>query len=306
MSKQSGFTLLEVLLSMAILGVILMVVSQGIGSGNTTLGLAVSKSDLLEETRNAGQIMTDEIAKASYIYPPGTTLNLGTDYSVRQPGASVAVGGTAWKTGVAATPMMAMILPPGSFGTCSSTDTQFCSTFVAYYPVLRSEVEQNLKVNSVRVLQVTSWTSSLWTLYEYRCSLRFKELDATAVPPTDLTLTANCGTASKSLMLDYVQPYNATSTVSGFAIDYLASTNACRRPVSGSAKFEAIDCATLKSDLTALAGPPAVPAKYTQGRFTTVVQGRFSLRLRIQQRSDVKVETPEFLFPITPRNLYTI
>jgi prepilin-type N-terminal cleavage/methylation domain-containing protein len=304
--RRSGFTLLEVLISMGILGIILTAVMGGIQSGNTTLGIAVSKSDLLEEIRNAGQIMSDEMAKASYIYPPGTTLNLGTDYKVRQPGATATVGGTVWKTGVVATPMLAMILPPITSGTCTTTDTQFCSTFVAYYPVLRSEVEEKLKVNGLPVLQVTSWTSSLWTLYEFRCSLRFKELDATAVPPTDLTVTANCGTASMSMLLDYVRPYDATSAISGFSIDYLTSTNACRRPVSGSAKFEAVDCSTLKSDLTAQPGPPVVPAKYTQGRFTTVVQGRFSLRLRIQQRSNLKVETPEFLFPITPRNLYTI
>jgi prepilin-type N-terminal cleavage/methylation domain-containing protein len=303
MNKRAGFTILELLISIGILGIIMTVVSQGFQSGGTTLGLVISQSELIDEARNAGQLMADELAKSSYVYPPGAILNLGSTYDVKRPGAS---DGSAWTVGENASPILAVILPPTVSGTCNVATPTACSQFVAYYPVVRSGIETGFQLGGKNVMLKNTWTGNLWTIYEFRCGLSFAELADKAIPTTDMTVAADCASPTHSLVLDYVQPYDTTTLKAGFMVDYnVAGSSSCRRPVSNSAKYESVLCSTLKDDLTIIQATPINKAKYKQGRFTTVLLARFTIQGKIQSKSNQTTSTPVFTFPVTPRNLYT-
>jgi prepilin-type N-terminal cleavage/methylation domain-containing protein len=78
----TGFTMIELLIGMSILGVILLAAS-GLLQGNQKLtNDAQTRSNALGDARGAISRMTDTISQAAYIYPADSTISLSVNNSV--------------------------------------------------------------------------------------------------------------------------------------------------------------------------------------------------------------------------------
>lgn len=202
MRQRSAFTLVELLVSMAIFSVILGLVMSALRTGSNALGTIVGEADIIEDARAASAIIADEISQAAYIYPPGATLTLNkSGYTTVNPNTD----NRTWTVGE--DPIIAMITTPNTSnvnGRCGNgNDAVFCYTFVAFYPVRRSLVSQNKPY----MADPTNDTGNneKWVLYEYR-----RRLDVGASPLEFIGLQGRIptefgGTAGQ-ILVDYVIP----------------------------------------------------------------------------------------------------
>ncbi|AZI42336.1 prepilin-type N-terminal cleavage/methylation domain-containing protein [Deinococcus psychrotolerans] len=169
MREQNGFTLLELLIGLAITGIILAVTTSLF---TTTLFSSTdinSRNDLISEVQLAQQVIAGRTNDAIYVYPVGSVLTLNTS------GAStlntlITPSSQTWKVGTQ--PFLAMILPPSvptadCQGATPSTGivTAGCYRFFAYYPMLRSAL---LSSTLVDVPKADANNASQWVIMEYR------------------------------------------------------------------------------------------------------------------------------------------
>jgi prepilin-type N-terminal cleavage/methylation domain-containing protein len=66
----SGFTLVELLVSMAILGVVLGFLTKFLVDSKRYTSLIINQSAIQEELRSAGSLIVDDIQRSIYVYPP--------------------------------------------------------------------------------------------------------------------------------------------------------------------------------------------------------------------------------------------
>jgi prepilin-type N-terminal cleavage/methylation domain-containing protein len=219
-SKYSpGFTVLEMLVAMGLLGIFLTLISQFLTSGFSVTTTISNQTKLQEEMRAAGAMMTEEIQRALYIFPPcgtyssvptttgalpapvpddtcaaptGTPSTLKVTWSKFTITASgitfknPATNTTSWQVGgpnsfstaISSSPMLAMIVAPREPSVKCTTSTG-CYTFVAYYPVLRS----NLSGTNSDQLVTDADNNNDWVLMEYRRELN-QNLLQTSTPGT--------------------------------------------------------------------------------------------------------------------------
>jgi prepilin-type N-terminal cleavage/methylation domain-containing protein len=191
-NKQSGFSLLEVILAIGIMGLILVALIRLIGNSTSVSQLVTSQAAMQSELRTAGAIIGDSIQRSSYVFPPqGSTLNT-TSTPVIVNWSSFNLGSGNRKTGphnsttfevtssISSTrpPFLAMIVAPRnpSFP-CKATDTstdvfrngEGCYSFVAYYPVIRPNVTQGMVSNSPTsnaLLAPNSYENTRWVIME--------------------------------------------------------------------------------------------------------------------------------------------
>lgn len=200
MRQNSAFTLVELLVSMAIFSIILGLVMSALRTGSNTLGVIIGEADIIEDARAASAIIADEISQAAYIYPPGTTLTLNTSgYTTVNP----KTGNRTWTVGE--DPIIAMITPPNTGnvnGDCDN-DPAFCYTFVAFYPVRRGLVAQNKPYFADPPNDTGN--NEKWVLYEYR-----RRLDIGASPLEFIGLQGRIptefGGIAAQILVDYVIP----------------------------------------------------------------------------------------------------
>jgi prepilin-type N-terminal cleavage/methylation domain-containing protein len=215
---QRGFTLLELIISMGLLGIVLLFASQFFISSNRMTTTIVDQSRLQEDLRNAGNLLSDEVQRAVYVFPPcgkyamngltdaatldttcGTTVStdkLTVSWSNFTLASSTStstttlnpVGSTReWKVGNAAAsaPILAMIVSPRQptvqcRTSATVTNLTGCYTFVAYYPVLRSNLTATSgDVTANTKLEGDSANASTWVLMEYRRYLDTNLYDST-------------------------------------------------------------------------------------------------------------------------------
>jgi hypothetical protein len=208
MKKTSGITLVELLVSVVILGTILLFSSSFQISSQKITTTVIDDTTLTEELRNTGAIISDEIQRAVYVFPPcgsytlnsapvvaacdnfapfPTTYNptrMNVNFSrfvlggataefTRRPGAT-GTGASTWEVGFGntASPILAMIVAPRvTSSVCGTGNTASCYQFVAYYPVLRSQVSRTATNNSRERLDSNPSNDAMWVLMEYRRSL---------------------------------------------------------------------------------------------------------------------------------------
>jgi prepilin-type N-terminal cleavage/methylation domain-containing protein len=217
---QPGLTLVEILVALSIVAILLVVFTQLFSSSLRASGEIYSRAELLHEGQIAQQIIASRLQSASFVYPPGYTLQFASSgYTTRRPD-----GGYAWTVG--RDPIVAMILPP-SFdpgtggGTCSSGAPQFCYRFFAYYPVLRSHLVAHAApgVNP----GPDPANEGAWVLMEYRGSFYdgVRRTLPTQAPPAPADYPRS-GAAVANILVDYVQPATVAPTYTLFAIDSAA------------------------------------------------------------------------------------
>lgn len=197
--KQVAFTLVELLVSMGLLGTFLMVINQYFISSNTITSSIAVQTTSQEELRTAGAIINDTVQRAIYVFPPcgaytsAPTSGTGIVPDPIIPAASTcgAVTGAAiqavqvtwsifklgnsdktvtgphlstiWQVGKnPKAPILAMIVAPKqpTLECETATASQSCYQFVAYYPVLRKQ----LTIGQTTPLGTLNTSSSLENL----------------------------------------------------------------------------------------------------------------------------------------------
>jgi hypothetical protein len=272
--NNKGITLVELLIAASILLVILGVITQGIQSGGRVVTSVISETEILEDTRITAQMISDGVARAVYVYPPGAllTLNQTSTWRVK----NLQRNTNKWVIGQ--DPMVAYLeAPKRATGTCSDASEsakESCLYFVAYYALPRSVVAENLAY-----LQDDANDES-WVLFEYRRRLSLAKLSADTVLP----LGPNSGLTQvvPEMLADYIVPET------GFVL----SEASCRKRYSSS---EAGD--TSKEVCTEFA------KNFDPYYLKTLVTGQVTLAASVS-RGNQTSQTPEMQFSLSPRNLY--
>jgi Prokaryotic N-terminal methylation motif len=279
MKQQSGLTLIEVLIASSILIVLLGLITNGIQSGGSVVSTISAQRELIEETRYAGNIISDELSEAIYIYRSGLTITLPASYKTTNPSTSNSV----WTVGSTTGPILAMVQPPETTGTCNVTTAKSnCMTFVAYYPVLRSVVMANATADEKP--KDPGDSDNVWVIYEYRETLpanRFASFNGSgAIRRVPINFPRTTGQGGAFIIADYISPS------SGF----LTFTQCTDPSPNISGVLRLVDCTLL---------PDA--AAPTREYSNSVRGGQFILSAKEIQRGKT-VKTPELRFPIAPRN----
>lgn len=208
--NRKGLTLVELLVGMALLGIILSALTSFFVQSSKTSVQSSVRAELQQETLNAQQLITGKLKEAFYIYPPGSSINKLTETALtRNPITS----NNNWNiTSTAANnhPMLAMILPPRNPGlTCAAStaatpDPDGCYRFVAYYPVKRSDWLSGTATDSFRNPGADPTNdSSTWVLAEYRRVMP-PTFDPSSYPFA--TPPAVPTSATANLLSDYIAP----------------------------------------------------------------------------------------------------
>ena len=233
MKKSQGFTLIEMLIGMAIFGILMLAFTQIFGGSLKASSQINSRNELVSEGQIAQQLVASRLQSAYYVYPPGTSMQLTSSGFT----AKNTVNGAdtyTWRVGTNPFIFVAMILPPTVAGTCTSGFTDACFSFYAYYPVLRSVLIDKQKDIAP---DADPNNASIWILMEYRANLIDgvnRSNNLLASPPSDpngtfMTVTTNSASTNPTvkgqfgqMLIDYVQPLGAAPYNAMFTVD---STN---------------------------------------------------------------------------------
>jgi prepilin-type N-terminal cleavage/methylation domain-containing protein len=184
--NSSGFTLIEILISLGILGVIMVLTLQYMLSVSRISNMISANAENMEELRNAMAIMNDEVSRAVYIFPPNaglpaqyaiSSINLGGGRFRTQPNG----GGTTWTVGSITNPILAMITTPRNNAVTCFVDNAGCFQFVAFYATKRSDDIEN-PLTTTETLASEPANDNQWVLVEYRRALNQNAPAQAAMP----------------------------------------------------------------------------------------------------------------------------
>ena len=214
MKKLQGFTLVEMLIGMAIFGILMLAFTQIFGGSLKASSQINSRNELVSEGQIAQQLVASRLQSAYYVYPPGTSMQL-TSTGVTAKDTVNGANTYTWRVGT--DPFVAMILPPTATGICASGSTDACFSFYAYYPVLRSVL---IDKNKDIAPDADPNNASVWILMEYRANLIENNVDRRsnllATPPSFTAVLTNAANPtvkgqSGQMLIDYVQPLGAAA-----------------------------------------------------------------------------------------------
>lgn len=193
--RQAGLTLVELLVGMALMGIVLAALVAYFSQSGRVSTQSSTRAELQQEVLNAQQLIAGKLKEAWYVYPPGQTLVMAASDAptVRNP----VTGNQSWTVGTH--PLLAMVLPPES-GTGPYR-------FFAYYPVKRSVWVSGTAATSWRNPGPDAANEETWVIAEYRGSIAAGAGGAPpATPPSVPAGTAN-------LLADYIAPTIQTTGV---------------------------------------------------------------------------------------------
>jgi prepilin-type N-terminal cleavage/methylation domain-containing protein len=196
--RQMGFTLVEVLIGLFILGAIMVAFFRIVGTTADTSNELTQRNDLIQDAQVAQQIVNARIQEACYVYPSGTVISMGTGYTTKR---TVPTGASnSWTVG--ADQIVAMLLPPSPGSTSGR--------FYAYYPILRSYYITNAPAASQRP-DAEPGNASNWILMEYfTTNVTNWDLNKTCSDNVAGGTLAYNTAASGNFLIDNVQPTDAT------------------------------------------------------------------------------------------------
>ena len=124
-----GFTLLEIIVSLALLGTIMVTTFSFINTSSSASSSSNSNNELVREGQIAQQVLAARVKEACYIFPNTTNIALGAGgWSKR----NFFSGSMFWIIG--ADPFIALLLPPEAGATASAP-----YRFFAYFAMSRNE-----------------------------------------------------------------------------------------------------------------------------------------------------------------------
>jgi len=208
--SRKAFTLIEVLITLLILGILGLAFVQIFGTTLHATGRINAENRLLNEAQIAEQIIAGKLMAAWYVYPVGTDLKFnggGTTYNAL-------AGSSHWVVG--SDPILAMILPPEEPGdTCvSGLSADGCYRLLAYYAFPRSHYQTS--VSASQRLQNDPRNNDTWVIMEFRANLYGFTPDATCnnIPVPNGEFAGRSG----RLLVEYVQPETEAPTYKLFNI----------------------------------------------------------------------------------------
>ena len=119
------------------------IITQGLINSGQVTKKVVLENDLLEDANSMSSMIADKITQAFYVYPPGVQLELSTsgELTTLKPGTSSSL----WTVGT--DPIIAFLEhPKDTSASCSSTITNGCVFFYAYYPVKRLTLTDSVAI----------------------------------------------------------------------------------------------------------------------------------------------------------------
>lgn len=277
--SQKGLSLIEILVALTVATVLFTVVARVMSSGSKGLTTLISNSELLEETRYAGEIIYSSLQNAVYVYPPQTELRLNrnAEYHTQNPRTS----NSKWLVG--SDPIIAMIVAPKTGTTTCLVDPNACLTFVAYYTVKRSLVTSASGLTYAGgSLPFDSTNPDALMLFEYRKVLNVSEFGIGVLPPVNHENTSSAGRledVTGRLVADYIDPND------GFVI----TPTYCK--TGGGLYSNNIACPDIGETPLALSHE------------NTMLSGSFTLS-GLYKKGRQNHITPKLDFAFSPRNLY--
>lgn len=178
----SGFTLIEVLVAMAIFAVLFVIVANMVNNMNTSSRVVGSRSQLTQDGQNIQRLLAGRVSEAIHVFPGGTSFTLTrTGFTTKNNTKGDAPESYDWV--VNKDPFIAMILPPEAPtyipGTnvpnnCSSSVQLGCYRFYAYYATLRGPLS-NVGVNDPSrrstVPAKDASNDDKWVIMQYKANL---------------------------------------------------------------------------------------------------------------------------------------
>ena len=197
--QTAAFTLIELLVAVALALIILFAASSLLISSSRSSSDLQVRNDLLQEQQIAQNYLIANLREAAYVYPQGTTLNLGSGVTTQRP------GGGAWVVGSSTAPILAIVKAPElPVSGCSASNDRACYKFKAYYPVVRATWVSGVGAASQNNPGADPSNETSWLLVEYTKNL-VQTTPPTITQLTDLAPVGLNGESGK-LLLDYVQP----------------------------------------------------------------------------------------------------
>jgi prepilin-type N-terminal cleavage/methylation domain-containing protein len=254
---QKGFSLIELVISMGILGVVLLVISSFFSTSFSASTTLATQSRIQTEIRNVSAMISDEIQRATYVFPPcgkyvrsvTGVLTITPDVTCASANATsssmtvswsnfkLAISGTTVKNPTSGTydwfigapkslekdfsgaAMLAMIVAPRDPSSACSTNKAGCYTFVAYYPTKRSDF-----ANTGGQLDSDTGNDDKWVLMEYR-----KELDVNLLKiASTTTFVAESNSTDNSNLADRIPWGDA-----GCSVDTVDPTKSTCKMIDG-------------------------------------------------------------------------
>lgn len=189
MKNKSGFTLIEILISLFIMAIMITAFTKLMNSTFKGMRTVTQSSDLTSEIQLAIPIISERLQNATCIFSENTPLTFGNSplhQNTIRNGA-----GSFWLPDT--DPVLAMFMPGSTSGATNNYD------FYAYYPILRSSY---FNVDQIGPSTDVQNDSSVWMLLEYK-----HEVTLTSRPRChggeDLT-----GGGRSRYLADYVAPSN--------------------------------------------------------------------------------------------------
>ena len=218
MKKPQGFTLIEMLVGMAIFGILMLAFTQIFGGSLKASSQINSRNELVSEGQIAQQLIASRLQSAYYLY--SGTLQLTDSATTKNTVRSGA--GQNWIVGT--DPFIAVLVPPEENNTCLPSNEEPCTckvgrdgncfTFYAYYPMLRSSL---ISAAPASAPPTDPNNANVWVLMEYRANLydnvirNGNQLRSPPLPGTAFGTAYFGGGRSGKMLIDYVQPLGATA-----------------------------------------------------------------------------------------------
>lgn len=202
--RTEGFTLVEVLVAIAITGIIFLIIA-GVNDGMTKGSRKLASSNqVAQEGQNVQRLLAGRIAEAVYVYPAEAEINLGGGNGVT---TNNSIGGNNnWK--VNEDPIVAMIVPP------REQNGEY--RFVAYYAIQRKPIsESDLSPSSKP--SVDPLNENAWVLMQYSSNLGDwkPRYDTPSQGIAEADLPKDLGQGSGSVLADYIQAQEAGDLFNG-------------------------------------------------------------------------------------------
>ena len=300
-----GFTLIELVISTAILGILFVMISSVLENNGKQVRSVVYKAELLEETRVVGQMIADQVSRAVYIYPPGSSIQLNStaSWTVKN-----SLNSNTWVVGNSLNPILAYIEAPlnrAQSNACALATPENCLVFVAYYPLIRSVVVLNATGAENPGPDPDNLNARM--IYEYRKVLSVGRLSSVVntglkegTPSSILTELTN---SSGQMVADYIR-FDSLNVRPILGIESRVCRNFRGLYLKTDGSLAPTDENGL-TDQTTLGCPLTVSTLNINAYLASVTTGVFTIQAEANLRQG-KVTIPVITFPIAPRNLYQI
>jgi prepilin-type N-terminal cleavage/methylation domain-containing protein len=211
MKIRAGFTLVEILVSLGILGIVMVSTFNFINSSVAVSSSANSNNELIREGQIGQQVLAARFKEACHVFPGGTALTLAATGFERR---NFFTSSFTWT--VNTDPFVALILPPED----DRPATEY--RFIAYYAIPRNEWTSVATLGNNPGADARN-DPNTWLIVQYIKRFTSATTIACANKPAQTGFAAAITAGGSDILLDYVDiPVNRNELfqVNANSIDY--------------------------------------------------------------------------------------